>query len=153
MYSRTGRKLKVSSNDIIYTPKPVAELMIELCEITSNIKVLDPSKGGGVFYDNLPDYCIKDYCEIEENKDFFEYNEKVDLVIGNPPYSLWNKWIIHTMEITDKFCYIMGCFNFTDSRLRKFLDNGFGITKFHLLKIDWWFSPSFIVIFEKNDNK
>ena len=71
MNSKIGRKLKVSSNDIIYTPKPVAELMIGLCEITSNMKVLDPSRGGGVFYDNLPDYCIKDYCEIEENKDFF----------------------------------------------------------------------------------
>jgi len=48
-------------NDVIYTPLNVAKKMIELCEITSNMTVLDPSKGGDVFYDNLPDYCIKDY--------------------------------------------------------------------------------------------
>ena len=46
----------------------------------------------------------------------------------------------------------MGCFNFNERRVKKILDSGFGITKFHLLKIDWWFSPSFIVVFERNKN-
>ena len=45
--------------------------MIKSCKIKSGSKVLDPSKGGGVFYDNLPTNCIKDYCEITENKEFF----------------------------------------------------------------------------------
>ena len=71
MFSETGRNLKINANDIIYTPKPVALIMIKLCKIKSGSKVLDPSKGGGVFYDNLPTNCIKDYCEISENKDFF----------------------------------------------------------------------------------
>ena len=150
MFSETGRNLKINANDIIYTPKPVALIMIKLCKIKNGSKVLDPSKGGGVFYDNLPTNCIKDYCEITENKDFFDYNDNVDLIIGNPPYSLWDKWIEHTMKITNKFCYILGCFNFTDARVRKILNNGFGITKIHLLKIDWWYSPSYIVIFEKD---
>ena len=149
MNNKTGNKLKTNSNDIIYTPKPVALIMIKLCKIKAGSKVLDPSKGGGVFYDNLPTNCIKEYFEITENKDFFNYTDNVDLIIGNPPYSLWDKWIEQTMKLTDKFCYILGCFNFTDARLRKVFDNGFGITKIHLLKIDWWFSPSFIVIFEK----
>ena len=84
------------------------------------------------------------------NKDFFNYHNKVDLVIGNPPYSIWDKWIKHTMTITDKFCYIMGCLNFTDKRVRDIINNGYGLTKFHILKVDWWFSPSYICIFEKN---
>jgi len=142
-------KNRENPNDKIYTPKSVALKMIELCEITENMTVLDPSRGGGIFYDNLPK-CNKDYCEIEENKDFFKYNKKVDLIIGNPPFSLWDKWIEHTIKLTNKFCYIMGCFNFTDKRVRDIINNGYGITKIHLLKIDWWFSPSYIVIFEKN---
>ena len=150
MFSVTGRKIKQNSNDIIYTPKPVAIKMIEMCNIQEGMKVLDPSKGGGVFYDNLPDNCIKDYCEITDDKDFFNNYEKYDLIIGNPPYSLWDKWIEHTMKLTNKFCYILGCFNFTDARIRKILNSGFGITKLHLLKIDWWYSPSYIIIFEKN---
>lgn len=143
-------KKRTNANDIIYTPLPVAKLMIEMCEITPEMSVLDPSKGGGVFFNNFPD-CNKDYCEITENIDFFDYDKKVDLIIGNPPYSLWNKWIEHTMKLTDKFCYILSCYNFTDSRMRTILDNGFVITKFHLLKVNWWFSSSFIIVFERNN--
>jgi len=146
------KKMQNNKNDIIYTPLNVAKKMIEMCEITSNMTVLDPSKGGGVFYDNLPNYCIKDYCEITEEIDFFDNDKTYDLIIGNPPYSLWNKWIDHTLKKTDKFCYIFGSFNFTDRRVKKILDNGFGITKFHILKIEWWFSNSFIIVFERNKN-
>tara|TARA_R110001592_G_scaffold344368_1_gene635525 strand:+ start:160 stop:639 length:480 start_codon:yes stop_codon:yes gene_type:complete len=52
-------------NDVIYTPLPVAELMISLCDIKPEHRVLDPSKGAGVFYDNLPE-CEKDWCEITD---------------------------------------------------------------------------------------
>ena len=140
----------IKPNDVIYTPKLVAELMINLCDIKVDDKVLDPSRGGGIFYDNLPP-CQKDYCEIAEDKDFFEYKNKVDLIIGNPPYSMWSKWLEHTVKICDKFCYIFGVYNFTPARLRTIFDAGFIITKFHLCKVDWWFSPSFIVLFEKGD--
>lgn len=140
----------IKPNDVIYTPLSVAELMISLCDIQPEEKVLDPSKGGGVFYDNLPP-CNKEYCEITEDKDFFDYNNKVDLIIGNPPYSLWSKWLEHTVKICDKFCYIFGVYNFTPFRLEKIFDAGFIITKFHICKVDWWFSPSFIVLFEKGN--
>jgi len=147
-FAKTNRDLKTKSNDNIYTPLPVALKMINMCDINPEMSVLDPSKGGGVFFNNLPE-CKKEYCEITEGLDFFNYTNRVDLIIGNPPFSLWTKWIAHTMKLTDKFCYIMGCFNFTDKRIRDITNNGFGITKIHLLKIDWWFSPSYLVVFEK----
>jgi len=143
-------KNRKSPFDIIYTPKPVALKMIDMCDLKEGDTILDPSYGGGVFYDNLPEYVNKEWCEIEKGKDFFEYDKKVDCIIGNPPYSLWNQWLQHTMNLTDKFCYIFGNLNFTDKRIRNIIDNGYGITKFHLLKIDWWFSPSYLVVFEKN---
>ena len=142
------KQIRRTKNDIVYTPKSVALKMIDMCNITPDMKVLDPCRGGGVFYDNLN--CHKDYCEIDEGKDFFDETKKYDLIIGNPPYSIWDKWIEHTMKLTDKFCYIFGTYNFTDKRVRDIINNGYGVTHFHLLKIDWWFSPSYIVVFEKN---
>ena len=136
-------------NDVFFTPLPVVEVMVGLCDITPKMKVLDPCKATGNFYNNLPE-CKKDWCEITEGKDFFDYNERVDLVIGNPPYSLWSEWLNHTTEITDKFCYIFGMMNFTDFRLRQIEEKGFGLTKMHILKVDWWFSHSVIAVFEKN---
>jgi hypothetical protein len=41
MNNNTGNKLKKSSNDIYYTPKPVALKMIEMCDLKPNNKVLD----------------------------------------------------------------------------------------------------------------
>lgn len=136
-------------NDIFYTPKPVALKMIEMCGITPEMKVLDPSKGAGIFYDNLGD-CDKHYCEITEGKDFFEETERYDLIIGNPPYSKWTRWIDHTMKLTDKFCYIFGILNFTPTRLNRIINAGFGITQIHFLKVYWWFGQSMCVVFEKN---
>lgn len=149
MNNKSAKKAIASSNDIYYTPKPVAEKMIEMCEITPEMTVLDPCYGGGVFYENLPE-CHKEWCEIEKGKDFFQETKRYDLIIGNPPYSMWNKWLEHTMKLTDKFCYIMGIGNLTDVRVRMMLENGYGITKLHLIKIDWWFGNQFIVLFEKN---
>ena len=150
MNNNNGNKTKISSNDKFYTPLSVALRMIEMCELKPNDKVLDPSLGGGIFYDNFPDYCEKDWCEIEKGKDFFEYTDKVDCIIGNPPYSIWTKWLEHTINLTNKFCYIFGTINLTDVRVRFLFNNGFGITKIHLLQIDWWVGRSFILVFEKN---
>ena len=150
MNNKTGNKLKWGRNDNIYTPSTVAKLMIDMCDIKPNHQVLDPCKGGGVFFNNLPDYCDKDYCEITEHKDFFKCENKYDWIIGNPPFSLWDKWIEHTMKITDKFCYIMNTLNLTDKRMRSIMSNGYGLTKMHLLDIDWWFGRTFICVFEKD---
>tara|TARA_R110002020_G_scaffold71219_1_gene184218 strand:- start:348 stop:932 length:585 start_codon:yes stop_codon:yes gene_type:complete len=144
---KRSKEYKLNPNDVIYTPKPVAELMIKMCNIQPNDKVLDPSKGGGVFYDNI--VADKSYCEIAEDIDFFEASGKYDLIIGNPPYSLWNDWLDKTMELTDKFCYIFGIMNFTHSRMARILNKGYVMTHYHLLKITYWFSHSVIVIFEK----
>jgi len=143
------QKRKIA-NDKIYTPKPVALKMIEMCDLKENDTVLDPSLGGGVFYNNFPSYVEKDFCEIEQDKNFFECNEKFDCITGNPPYSLWDKWLEHTMKLTDKFCYIFGVLNFTDNRIKNILKKGFGISKIHLLKINWWFGHQLIIVFEKN---
>ena len=144
-------QLRKTANDKIYTPLPVAKKMIEICNIQPEDKVLDPSKGGGVFYDNFPE-CIKSYCEIEENKDFFDYNEEVDIIVGNPPYSLWTKWINKTISLNPKkICYIFGTWNLTNVRLRELHKNGYNIQKIVFCKIDWWMSPSFICLFEKKE--
>lgn len=148
MVVRTIKKNK-TANDVIYTPLPVALKMIQMCNITPDMKVLDPCSGAGVFYNNLPD-CYKDWCEITSYRNFFDCNERYDLIIGNPPYSLWNKWIEHTMKLTNKFCYIFGFLNLTQSRLNKIFENGFSITAIHVVDIEYFFGNSFLIVFEKN---
>lgn len=143
-------QMRNKPNDVIFTPLPVVLKMIEMCNITPDMNVLDCSAGTNkIFYNNLPS-CNKYYCEILEDKDFFLETKHYDLIIGNPPFSIWTKWIKHTLTICDKFCYIMGNMNFSNSRLNLINDANFGLTKFHIVNIDWWFGSSFCLLFEKN---
>lgn len=140
---------KGHANDKIYTPLPLALRAIEMANIQSDETVLDPCRGGGVFYNNLP-ACRADYCEIEEGKDFYEWKEEVDVVIGNPPYSQWKKWLRHTLSICRKrFVYLFGASNLTANRLKMIEEAGFGITKIHICKVAWWMAQTMIVVAEK----
>ena len=101
--------IKDNPNDKIYTPEETAKYIIEKINSKYNIsgKILDPCKGSGAFYNNFPTNCQKDYCEIDENKDFFKYNEKVDWIISNPPYSIFEDFLKHSMELTNNIVYLI----------------------------------------------
>ena len=150
-----GNKIKKreTPNDVVYTPKKLAELMISFCDIKENDLVLDCCKGAGVFYNNYPKNCLKEWCEITEDRDFFKYNKKVAWICSNPPYSLWTSWLKHTMEICDNFCYVFGQMNLTTSRLKMIEDAGFIMTKIHIVKVRWWFGCSFICVFKRGNKK
>lgn len=63
-------------NDKVLTPSDIANLIIKTFPIQG--KVLDAFKGTGVFYNLYPEDVEKDWCEIDEGRDFFEYTNKVD---------------------------------------------------------------------------
>ena len=86
------KKNKLSTaNDKIYTPIETAKDIISKFNLFGT--VLDPFKGNGAFYDNLPETVEKDWCEIDLGRDFFDYNKKVDWIISNPPYSIFGSVI------------------------------------------------------------
>jgi adenine-specific DNA-methyltransferase len=86
-----------------FTPKVVADFMIELAQIHQNSKILEPSCGEGIFlellqekgFENLTAYEIDE--ELAHKFDCVRYesfvsakiDEKFDLIIGNPPYIRW----------------------------------------------------------------
>ena len=119
-------------NDKIYTPLPIAKQVIDNFGLYG--KVLDPFKGGGAFYDQLPYYVVKDWCEIDEGKDFFDYNEKVDWIISNPPYSILDEVLEHSFEIADNVVYLVPMSKIFTSlkRIRNILNYG-NIREIHII--------------------
>ena len=71
------------------TPKSLAKKIIENIDWKDGENVVEPFKGEGSFYDQLPDYVNKSYAEIEEGLDFrsLDYSD-VDTIITNPPFRL-----------------------------------------------------------------
>jgi 23S rRNA G2445 N2-methylase RlmL len=151
MSNKSTKTTKQNKNDCIYTPKPLAKTMIELCELKKKEKVLDPCYGGGAIFDQLPKHCKKYWCEIELEKDFFDFKKTIDVIICNPPYSLMDDFIDKTLVLSpSRFCFLFSMMNINEKRLQRIFENGYGLTKFHLASVDWFFGRSLICVFEKN---
>ena len=94
-----------STTDKVYTPSGIAKEIIGKFDLSG--KVLDPFRGKGAFYNNLPDNVEKDWCEIDDGKNFFDYEDKVDWIISNPPYSIYKEVMEHSFEIADNIVYLI----------------------------------------------
>ena len=116
----TGRK----PNDLVYTPEKIAQHIISSYPLHG--KVLDPCRGTGVFYNNFPESVEKDWCEISEGRDFFNYNAHVDWIVSNPPYSILDDFLAHSFEIADNVVYLTPLSKIVSSmgRIRKIRDFG-----------------------------
>ena len=143
-------KQRNKANDIFITPIDLAKKHIDMIEFNENEKWLDPCKNNGSYYNNFPN-DNKDYCEILEQKDFFEYEGHVDIIIQNPPYSLMNKWIEKNIKLKPRIIsFLIGIGNLTAKRIETLENAGYGLTKMKMLKIYRWYGMSSIVVFEKD---
>ena len=68
----------------------------------------------------------KDRCEIDKGRDFYEYNNKVDRIITNPPYSDYDNFVNHCMECADNIALLIPLAKPFSSlqRIKKMLDYG-----------------------------
>lgn len=111
------------SDDVVMTPTDLAKDLVE--HFNPNGKGLEPCRGTGNIWKQLKN---ADWCEISENKDFFEYWEPVDYIFTNPPWSQIRKFLLHSYELADNI-YMLFTINhlWTKARLKDMKDNGFGI--------------------------
>ena len=86
-----------------FTPKVVAEFMIDMANISQNSAILEPSCGEGIFLELLQQKGFKNLTafeidqELSKEFDCVKYESfisanienKYDLIIGNPPYIRW----------------------------------------------------------------
>ena len=94
---------KPNPKDVVYTPEHISRGII--CFLNPSGLCLDPCKGDGAFYKYLPQGS--EYCELEEQKDFFLYNKKVDWVIGNPPYSIFEQFLEKSFLIAENVSFLV----------------------------------------------
>jgi hypothetical protein len=152
MKSSISHKIKhrEKPRDKFYTPEELAKKLIDFIPLEKGDFVLDPALGGGSFYDHFPADIQKEYCEIDEGRDFYDYYTKVDWVITNPPYSHLDKWLEHTYRIAKKgFAYLLGINNITAKRIEEANQKGFFLSFMHLCKVFKWYGMSCFVIFEE----
>lgn len=147
----TNIKIRAIPNDVFITPLPLAKTAIDLIEYTFEDTWLDPFKNDGSYYNQYPKNCNKKWCEILDNVDFFDFDEPVDIICSNPPYSCLDKVIEKSINLKPRVInYLIGINNLTARRLEMFEKANYGLTKLHMCKVYKWYGMSIIVQFEKN---
>ena len=121
-------------NDLVLTPLAMAKRVIDLYGIQEGSTILDPCRGEGAFYDNYPENCIKDWCEIEEGRDFYAYEGNVDWIITNPPYSILDDFMNKAFEVADNIVFLVPLSKMVSSlgRIRRVLGYG-NIVSIHIV--------------------
>lgn len=95
--------IALNPSDVVYTPDWVARDMVEYFQ--PNGRILEPCAGDGVFLKYLPPHT--EWCEIERGRDFFQWQERVDWIVGNPPYSNILDWLIHSFSVAENVVFLM----------------------------------------------
>ena len=143
------------------TPPALAIELIKEINILETDIVLEPFKGEGSFYDNLP-VCNKEWCEITQDRDWLSYTSKVEWVISNPPFRLDNgikrenaffKILLHYSTQVNKGIAFLGndyCLaSLTPIRLKKLNDNGLYLHNVVVCCVKKWRGRYFFMIFRK----
>jgi len=140
-----------------YTGEELVKYCLSFLDFNKSDFVLDAGAGKNmVWFKNLT-VENKDWCELELGKDFFDYSQEVDWIVGNPPYKeCWEFWQ-KSFQIARKgvgFLISINMFNkFTPKRLEEIKQQGFFINKIVVVSCKRWFGRYFFVIFSKQPNK
>jgi hypothetical protein len=142
------------------TPVSVARAIIDRLQWDVDEVVLEPARGAGAFYDNLPGYVKKHWCEIMEGRDFFAWQWPVDTVITNPPFNerkqgrgLIMPFLEHSFTIARKRVVFLvshaGMKWISVERLDKYGRQGWGLSQLGLVHTKKFRIMMFLWIFQR----
>lgn len=149
----TNIKKRENPNDVFITPINLVKQHINFVKehINKDTILYDPFYGTGNYFNTLmdmyPDNKIY-FTEISLGKDFFDFNEKIDIAISNPPYSMIDKVFKKSCELKPSIIsYLIGFMNVTAKRIEYMNNQGYFIESIHLTKVYKWFGMSCIITF------
>ena len=157
MISSQGHQIKKrqKANDVFITPVDLAKKHIKFVEdkITDFKKKIwyDPFKNSGNYYNNFN--CEnKEWSEILDNKDFFDFEGNVDVICSNPPYSMIDNVLTKSISLKPKIIsYLLGINNLTSRRIEYMEQAGYYMKKIHLCKVWKWYGMSCIVVWVRGE--
>ena len=146
--------------DIVMTKPAMAKHLISKIVFKEGDVVMEPCRGKGAFYDNLPSNVVKEWCEINQGKDYLEYEGTVDVTCSNPPFiprKLFWDIMRKSMDTTRREIYWLINLNvlnvFTPKRLEEMKTKNWYLESFHVVADKRWFGRYVWIKISKTDNK
>lgn len=135
--SKTEAKLVVARplNDLVYTNPDFAKRIIDYFDPQGFC--LDPCQGKGAFYNHMPE--PKDWCEIDMDKDFFDWDKPVDWIITNPPWSntFYRKFAQHAFKVANNVVFLIRLHNCIGTKARHYDWKDQGLALKEVILVDW----------------
>lgn len=126
------------SDDVVQTPPELARRIVRHFRPTGAI--LEPCRGEGNFLRWLPGAA---WCEIKEGRNFFHWNQPVDWIVTNPPWSQIRPFLQHSMRLAKDIVFLMTVNHvWTKARIRDMKEAGFGIREICLVEMPEEFPQS-----------
>lgn len=146
---------KKSDHDNYQTPRPLTWELLKLGLFDYNKTVLEPACGKNAIVGELEKYWEKlsdvYYSDINLNNykamNFFDLTQKFDQIITNPPFSLFDSFVLKAKEIAKEKIAFIGKTNFFGAEKR----NRIGIWKH--LKYLYIFNRQVDYRYFREDNK
>lgn len=126
------------SNDDVQTPVHLAGRIVR--HFNPKGKILEPCCGQGNFLRHLPGAFSS---EIKQGTNFFDWRERVDWIITNPPWSQIRAFLRHAMVIADDIVFLMTVNHvWTKARIRDIYEYGHTIKEICLVEMPESFPQS-----------
>jgi hypothetical protein len=125
------------SDDNIYTPFSMTTQLLENEYFDFEKDIYDPANGNGAISDVLLNFTKHVYTsDISEGINFLtlDTNKKMDYIITNPPYSLWDEFIIQAKKVTNIKFVFLGRIEFLTG-LKRFETDLYGSNGFYLTRV------------------
>lgn len=133
------------SDDVVQTPPALARRLVG--HFRPHGRVLEPCAGRGNFLRALRAHAQRatrvDWCERQRGRDFFAWQEPVDWIITNPPWSQIRPFLQHAMQVADDVVFLMTINHvWTKARVRDIRTAGFGLKEIVLVDMPRSFPQS-----------
>lgn len=97
------RSVAEKRGDIVFTPDWAAADIVRYFQPSG--KILEPCRGAGAFMRHLPDSTL--WCELTEGRDFFLWEEPIDWIVTNPPYSKTREFLKHALKVARNIVFLV----------------------------------------------
>lgn len=136
--------------DVFYTPETVVKKHISLIPSNPDHIWYDPFFGEGAYYDHFPNPETAKWSEIELGEDFFAFDEHVDVICSNPPYSILDKVFQKSIELKPHIIsYLLLHGAMTPKRMDMMKDAGYGLVSIYTCKVFKWYGMAEAYTFQK----
>ena len=101
---RLAPKTNNPAQDVVMTPPALAAAIVQHFSPTGVI--LDPCRGDGAFFDAFPEHLQAEWCEIQQGRDFMDWDRSVAWIISNPPWSKLRQFLTKSFQIADNVVFL-----------------------------------------------